>query len=299
MAEFSRYIVRSDMVKEASLTAFASDIQRVHRMKDFWLPEVFVLLVAFGLPMIEAITNLPGRTGSWASILQSTGGKLTWMTGWYLGFCLPLFRFLVLRWLWTLLLWWYFLWRVRKIELRLVPTHSDGVAGLGYLAVVQENFVPLVLAISAVYSAQFAEAISSGTMAFEALYSLVPTVVLVTAALFIGPLLLFFGKLRVCREIGMRDYMGLASRYVNAFDSKWIRGENQSGESLLGTEDLESLADLTNSVNVVRRMRRIPADQRLIIVLAACVIVPLLPLLLLKFPIDQLAARLFRMLTGL
>jgi hypothetical protein len=36
------------------------------------------------------------------SILQSTGGRLTWMTGWYLWFCLPLFRFLVLRWLWRL-----------------------------------------------------------------------------------------------------------------------------------------------------------------------------------------------------
>ena len=93
--------------------------------------------------------------------------------------------------------------------------------------------------------------------------------------------------------------MGMAARYVNAFDRKWIRDDKESDESLLGTADLQSLADLTNSLNVVRGMRLIPADRRLIMALGIYVIVPMLPLLLLKFPIDQLAARLFQMLTGL
>jgi hypothetical protein len=299
MAEFARNIVRSGLVPEPSLPALASDIRRVRRLKDSWLAEVLVLLAAIGLPMIEMIIDLPGRTGSWASILHSTGGRLTWMTGWYLAFCLPLFRFLVLRWLWRLGLWWYFLWCVQRLELRLVPTHSDGAAGLGYLEIVHESFAPLVLATSAVYSGLFAEAISSGTMAFETLYSLVPMVMVATAALFIGPLFLFSRKLWLSRQTGMTEYMGMASRYVNAFDSRWIRDTEASGESQLGAADLQSLADLTNSVNVVRGMRSIPASQRLVVVLAASVILPLLPLVFLKYPVDQVVARLFQMLTGL
>jgi len=188
---------------------------------------------------------------------------------------------------------------VKKLDLHLIPTHPDSAGGLGYLEVVQEHFTPLAAAISAVFSASFAEGIFSGTMAFETLYRLIPMVLLLNAVLFLGPLFLFSAKLWICRITGWSEYMRMASRYVNNFDRKWIRGENASGESLLGTPDMQSLADLTNSVNVVRNMRIIPAGQRLMVQLAASAILPLLPLAFLKYPVADLAARLFQMLTGL
>jgi len=299
MAEFARGIVSSGLVPDAELPALQSDIRRVGRMKDSWLAEVLFLLLAFAWPLIGTVTNLPGRTGNWASILAQVGGRLTLINGWYLMFCLPLFRFLMLRWLWHLSLWWFFLWRVKKLDLHLIPTHPDSAGGLGYLEVVQEHFTPLAAAISAVFSASFAEGIFSGTMAFETLYRLIPMVLLLNAVLFLGPLFLFSAKLWICRITGWSEYMRMASRYVNNFDRKWIRGENASGESLLGTPDMQSLADLTNSVNVVRNMRIIPAGQRLMVQLAASAILPLLPLAFLKYPVVDVAARLFQMLTGL
>ncbi len=300
MAEFTRYIVDSGLVPQTSVPDLESNIRRAGRMADSWLAEAVFLLTAFALPLVEIVARVPvGRTGSWASILHSSGGAFSWTSGWYLWFCLPLFRFLVLRWLWRLGIWWYFLLRVANLEIRLVPTHSDGAAGLGYLEIVQEQFAPLVLAISAVYSAQFAEEISSGTMAFESLYRLVPVLMLPVAALFVGPLVIFCPKLWNCRWTGMREYMGMASQYVRAFDDRWIRDPEVTGEAQLGSGDLQSLADLTNSLNVVRGLAWIPAGQRLVLGLAAALIMPTLPLLLLKYPVDQMAARLFQMLTGL
>jgi hypothetical protein len=298
MAEFVRNILASGLVAETELPVLASDVRRVGRIKESWLAEVFFILLAFAWPLIGAIFGLPGRTASWTSILAQAGGKLTLINGWYLMFCLPLFRFLMLRWLWRLGLWVYFLRRVEKLKLHLVPTHPDGAAGLAYLGVVQGHFAPLVLAVSAVYAASFAESISSGTMVFEALYRLIPIVLLLVAVLFIGPLLIFSRKLWICRVTGLNEYMAMASRYVHAFDRKWIRDEQASGESQLGTADMQSLADLNNSVNVIRNMRLIPADRRLMVQLAAYVIVPMLPLVFLKFPVDELAVRLFKMLVG-
>jgi len=299
MAEFVRDIVRSGLVPEVSLPTLASDIRRINRWKDSWLTEVLLALAAFGLPLIEAIAKVPGRTGNWSSLLVETGGKLSPILGWYLGFCLPLFRFLVFRWLLRLGLWWYFLWRVQRLDLRLIPTHPDRSAGLGYLEVVQEYFTPLATAISAVCAASFAEEISSGTMAFGALYRLVPMVLLLIAVLFIVPLFLFASKLRICRIAGLSEYMGMASRYVEAFDRRWIREERATGESILGTPDLPALATLTKSVDVVREMRWIPASRRLMVSLAASAAVPLLPLVFLKYPVDDVAVRLIRTLTGL
>jgi len=296
MAEFVRNIVSSGMVPETELPALASDIRRVGRIKDSWLAEVLILLAAFMLPMI---ISMPGRTGDWELTAKLSEGGHAWVYGWYLGFCLPLFRFLMLRWLWHLGLWWYFLWRVEKLKLRLIPTHPDSAAGLGYLEVVQEHFVPLAVATSAVLSASFAEDISSQTMAFDALYRSIPIVLLLNAVLFIGPLFIFSPKLWICRITGLNEYMVMAHHYVNAFDRKWIRDEKATGESQLGTPDMQSLADLTNSVNVVRHMRWVPASRRLIMVVAASAILPLLPLFLFKYPATELVEKLFRTLVGL
>jgi hypothetical protein len=299
MAEFIRNIVYSELVPKAELPALALTIRRVNRLKDSWLMDTIFLMAAFALPALEIVVNVPGATGNWRTILGRTDSKLTLDVVWYLGFCLPLFRFLILRWLWQLGLWCYFLGRVEKLNLHLMPTHSDGAAGLGYLEVVQELFAPLVVAISAVIAASFAEGISSGTMKFEALYHLIPTVLVLNVAIFVAPLFIFSRKLWRCRVIGLSEYMAMASRYVHAFDHKWLRDEKVPDDSQLGTADIQSLADLTNSVRVVRDMRTAPVSRRLLLTLGVSAIIPLMPLLLLKYPIVELAEKVFMALAGL
>jgi len=298
MAEFVRSVVRSGVVPDSELPRLSSDIRKIGRIKNSWLVEVLFLLVVFVSPLLEMVVDIPGRTGSVAWIIGQGGGSLTFVQGWYLGFCLPLFRFLMLRWLWHLGLWGYFLWRLEKIKLQLIPTHPDAAGGLGYLEVVHEYFLPLVLAFSVVLSASFTENIFSGVMAFETLYRLVPLVFLLVGFLFLGPLFIFSRKLLICRTKGLDEYMVMAAHYVSAFDRKWIRDETATGEAQLGTADMQSLADLMNSVNAIGRIRVIPAGERLLKEITAAVIVPLLPLVFLKYPVDQVAVRLFQMISG-
>ncbi len=298
MSEFVRNIVKFGLVTEGDLPVLQSNIRFTCRMKDSWLAEAIFLVIAIALPLLERVVSLPG-TMSWDKLLADSGGKAGLCLIWYLGFCLPLCRFLALRWIWRIALWWYFLWKVSKLDLNLIPTHPDGVAGLGYLEVVQEHFSPLAMALTAMYSASFAEEIASGKMAFEAVYYWIPLLIILFAVLFISPILLFSRKLWACRLKGLTEYMEMGSRYVNAFDRRWIRGENPTGEELLGTGDIQSLADLNNSMTVVREMRLVPFSNKLLTGLAASVIIPMLPLLLLKYPVDQLLLRLFQLLTGL
>jgi hypothetical protein len=299
MTRFVGNILDSGLVPETEKPVLAADIRHLGRMKDSWLPEAFFLLVVFAWPLTETVVSLPGRTASWTHIFGRTQGGRAWVAGWYMLFCLPLYRFLVLRWLWRLGLWWYFLRRTERLRLNLVPTHSDGVAGLGYLEVVHEHFIPLVLATSAVLSASFAEDIVEGAMAFEALYLLILLVLLLNAVLFAAPLLVFSRKLWRCRDRGLDEYMAMASRYVHAFDHKWLRNKKASGESQLGTEDLQSLASLTAAVDVIREMRLAPISWRLLITLGISALVPLLPLFLLEYPVAQIIETILRALAGL
>ena len=48
---------------------------------------------------------------------------------------------------------------------------------------------------------------------------------------------------------------------MREFDQKWLRGGAPADESLIGSGDIQSLADLANSFAVVREMRRFPASR--------------------------------------
>jgi hypothetical protein len=297
MAAFVRSIVRSGIVSGGSLPKLEFEITHVARWKDSWVPEVVCLLLAMLLPLIMTQLHPVGASAAYDASRAVAPGTLS---GWWYWFvCLPLFRFLMFRWLWHLGLWWYFLWRVAKLELNLVPTHPDTAAGLGYLEVVQTHFTPLVLAISAVQSASFAEGLSAGTMVFEAIYPAIALILILIAALFLGPLFIFAPRLWACRVKGLSDYMEFAARYVNGFDRKWLAGDTAPKEHLLGTPDLQSLADLANSINVVRNMRWVPLSTRLATDLTMAALAPMLPLLLLKYPVAELAEKFFTRLIGL
>jgi len=294
---FASTIVRSGVVPEHRLPALESEITHTARWAASWLPEVLCLLVAVLVSPIGLQVGLSGATATYAPGRGAAGATLTGL--WYWAVCLTLFRFLILRWIWRLGLWSYFLWRVAKLELHLVPTHPDGRGGLGYLEVVHTQFTPMVLAISAVQAASFAEEISSGTMTFGAIYPALALVLVADAVLFLAPLLIFTPKLRACRLKGLSDYMEFAGSYVTGFDKKWLGSRTANEEHLLGTPDLQSLADLANSVNIVRDMRLVPVTLRTLTGFAIAALLPVLPLLLLKYPIAELTEKFLTRLAGL
>jgi hypothetical protein len=292
---FVQTIVRSGVVPESARPALETEASRIVRWKDAWLPETLCLLAAVLFSLTGVQLHLSGATS--ALDAGHTLSDLTWTAWWYWAVCLTLFRFLMFRWLWRLGLWCYFLWRVSKLQLDLLPTHPDYAAGLGCLEIVQMQFIPLVLAISVIQSASLAGEISSGTLAFEAIYPATVFVLVVDAVLVLGPLFIFAPKLWFCRLKGLSDYMVFGSSYVSRFDRKWL-GAAPPEHELLGTPDLQSMADLGNSIEVVRNMRWVPMSVRLTrdIVLAA--LLPILPLLLLKYPVTELAEKFFTRLAG-
>jgi hypothetical protein len=298
MSEFVRNIMNSGLVLESERQILDTVVHRISRMKNFWLVEVLLILATFVLPHFGLSSIMPGKTSSAAWIFEQAGGNLTLPNAFYAWFCLPLFRFLLARWFWHLGLWVYFLYTLNRLKLQLLPTHPDRLGGLGYLEVVHEHFTPLSFAFSALQAASFAEDIISGSTPFESLYYLIPLVLLLNLVFFIGPLMLFSRKLWICRVNGLNDYMVMAHHYVEAFDQTWIKDKSVTGMLQLGTGDIQSLADLTNSVRVIDEMRTVPVNRRLIVAFIFAVVLPFLPFVFMKFNISELMLKLFERITG-
>jgi hypothetical protein len=104
------------------------------------------------------------------------------------------------------------------------------------------------------------------------------------------PLTFFGGRLLYAKRRALREYGNVASVYVRDFREKWLEGQNPEGEQLLGTGDIQSLADLGNSFAVTDETRLVPFSKEDAFWLAILLATPLLPLLLFVFPLEEMVA---------
>jgi hypothetical protein len=81
---------------------------------------------------------------------------------------------------------------------------------------------------------------------------------------------------------------------VREFDDKWLRGGAPAGEPLVGSADIQSLADLDASFEIVRRMRVAPFTRDVVLQLAVMTLVPVAPLLLTTVSLEELLKRLLQ-----
>jgi hypothetical protein len=193
-------------------------------------------------------------------------------------------------------IWFQFLWRVSKMKLRLIATHPDRAAGIGFLGASSYAFGPILfaqgallaglIAVRVLYEGQKLMAFkldAGGLVAFFVLFVL-------------GPLIVFMPHLARAKRQGLRDYGQLATRYVQGFEEKWIHKGASSEDELLDSGDIQSLADLGNSFTVVQEMRLVPFGFKDAVRLAVATAAPLIPLGLTIFSLEELVSRLIKIL---
>lgn len=215
---------------------------------------------------------------------------------WFVLVSLPLFQFLFFRWYYRLFIWARLLWQVSRINLDLVPTHPDRSAGLGFLANSTFGFVPFVLAQGTLLAGMIANRIFYTGSSLPQFKVEIAGLVAVTLTSILAPLLVFSPQLGRVKRAGRREYGTLAQRYVREFDRKWLRGGAAPGELLIGSSDIQSLADMGNSYGVIREMTWLPFDTRTILQLSVVTVAPVLPLMLTMVPFDQLLDRLLKII---
>jgi hypothetical protein len=112
------------------------------------------------------------------------------------------------------------------------------------------------------------------------------------ACAILGPLLLFAPQLAQAKRVGLREYGTLAGRYVREFNAKWLRGGAPANEPLIGSADIQSLADLANSYEVVQTMRIAPITRQAVLQVVAATLLPVVPLALTMMPLEDLLKKL-------
>jgi hypothetical protein len=179
----------------------------------------------------------------------------------------------------------------------LVPTHPDRAGGLGFLSNTVYAFVPLLVAHGAMLAGLIGGRIFHlGASLLDFKLEIIVLIIFLLC-LVQGPLLVFAFQLAHAKRTGSREFGRLAERYARAFDAKWVHGGAPADEPLLGSADIQSLADLGNANQVVRTMGITLISLRAILQSMAVIIAPIVPLALTMLPMEELLTRLFGILT--
>ncbi|MGZ8202336.1 MAG: hypothetical protein ACXWUB_03730, partial [Burkholderiales bacterium] len=193
-----------------------------------------------------------------------------------------------------LFIWMRFLWQVSRCELRLVPTHPDRAGGLGFVSATPVAFAPLLAAHGALLAGLIANQIFFQEATLPDFKVEIAVLVAFLLLAVLGPLLLFVPHLSKARRVGLREYGTLAQRYMREFDDKWLRGGAAAGEPLVGSADIQSLADMGNSFDVVREMSLVPFKKDAVLQLAMVTLLPVGPLLLTMIPLEELLKQMLK-----
>lgn len=293
-----RQFVERRIVIDEELPKFRQAIASTLRLRNSVFAELALIVIVYAVGPLIWRDLIAQEVSSWYA--TSAGGeiRLTPAGFWLVFVALPIFQFVLLRWYFRFFLWFWFLLRVACLNLRLLPIHADRAGGIGFLGNTTLAFGPVLAAQGAVLAGMMASKIFFGGQALTDFRVQIVAFLGFFVVATLAPLTVFTPQLSRAKRRGLGEFGLFASQYGSDFREKWLlrRSRERSGkdEELLGSADIQSLADLGNSFSVVQEMRMLPFGWRDVTRLVIITATPFLPLLLTVFSLDDFAKYVIR-----
>lgn len=285
------------LVPDSLRARFDEALEGAAKLRNSIVAELILIAVVYGVGIFVVwrhymVLDVP----TWYATPEAGRVQPKLAGWWYFFVSLPVYQFILLRWYWRFVVWTRFLWQVSRLPLAYQPLHPDGNGGIGFLSGVTRAFAPLLFAQGVLLAGTLANTI---LYEGEVLTSFYVEVVLFAAFLvfvIVAPFLLFMLPLSAAKRQGLREYAQLSRQYADEFADKWIRGTPPAGEALVGSSDIQSLADLGNSFDKVRNMSVVPITRGAVAQLVVATLLPLVPLLLTLISFEELLKRILKVL---
>jgi len=296
LVEVALRIVDSGRVREEEIQTYKDAIAEGIRLRDSKVAEGIVLVIAFVLTFVSMFV-FAQSVSNWRWLESDSGKHYALAAYWYAFVSLPILQFLIYRWFLRMFNWSRFLYRVSRLHLKLLPTHPDRAGGIGFIGENQRFFSFIAFALGVVFSGAFANEILYDGFPIASINIPAVIIALLLVAYIQLPAVFFFPMLRWTKRRGIFEYGDLAHQYTSDFDKKWIRGEHDPSEELIGSGDIQSLADLGNSFLVIQDMKVVPFGWKTSAGLAGSFIFPILPLFLTVMPLKDIIKTVMKVIT--
>ena len=267
LGQIARHFVDAGIITALDRPRFEGIVAQARRLLDSVTVEVLVVALAY-LAMIILIRVFPDQDIPLWHKAGDGGRGYSWAGWWHALVSAPVALVLLLGWLWRILIWGLFLFRVSRLDLQLVPAHPDLVGGLQFVGLSLRAFSLLSFAISASAAGGVAQRVLYHWAAsFFSFIYVIAAVVILSLVLFVAPLLVFGGKLVEARRRGILDYGGLAEAVGSQLEQKWLDDRKNVDEGALDVPHFSATTDLYQVVSNVYQMKPFPIDTQDLIAL--------------------------------
>jgi hypothetical protein len=295
MRAVSTPLLERQIITDATRPAFERVLSSATRLRTSLAAEFTLLLVVILAGWFIRQEAAVLHSDTWYGTVTGPNPGSTLAGRWYALVSVPIFQFMLLRWYFRLFIWCRFLFQLARLDLNLIPLHPDRCCALGFLGNLTLAFAPVLAAHSGLACGSIANRIvHEGAKLPNYSFQLAGLVVFLLAIV-LGPLCVFTPKLNRARLAGLRTYGRLASDYATAFAGKWQRGAAQQAEPLLGSSDIQSMADLDGSFAIVREAKIVPVGREIVLELIFFIALPLAPLVLTMFSVEELVKGLIQL----
>ncbi|HWF76526.1 MAG TPA: hypothetical protein VN694_05050 [Caulobacteraceae bacterium] len=281
-----------ELIGPGQAARFDDAVADALRWRDSALAEAALLVFVYAAGGLFTLHRYEALHGAAWYAMGVGGGRLSPAGLWLVFISLPLIQFLLLRWYFRLFIWARFLWRMARLDLDLNVTHPDKAAGLGFLGDSLAAFIPIAVAHGVLFSGMIADRIFFAGASLTDFKMQVASGAVLLLVVFAGPLGIFAPHLARVKRMGLIDYGALGERYVREFRDKWLRGGAPPDEPLVGSGDIQSLADLGNSFGNAVQTRFVPVTPWMLIAFVGAFLAPILPLLLTMMSVEKLVDQL-------
>jgi hypothetical protein len=294
MAWLVSQFVAQGIVRESAREAFARTRLNMERRTGWPWVEALVLLAAYLMAwewLLHGAARIP--SGTWFVRMVDGVAQPTWAGWWAVAVALPLFWFLLGRWVWRFVTWGLMLRDIAGCDLRLVATHADRCGGIAFIGQYPKTYLMFVFALTSVVAAGVLKnVVHAGASLMSFKFALFGMVLFLCLA-FVVPLLAFAPVLKLLKRQGLSRYAALVSQHNLAFEAKWIdAAPGATGEPPLGSADVSSLADLAAGYQLVSAMKIVPVSKASIVPLVVAALLPLAAVALTQAPLKQILGEL-------
>ncbi len=275
-------------------TQFERSLRRVRRIRDSSIPELVIVVVAFArIATLAGLRSNPGFAQSWALDGSGPDAHLSGAGWYYLVVSQLLYQFLILINLWKWLLWTYFLFRLSRLPLQLVPTHPDRHGGLGFLEMSPIAIAPTLFAASTAIGATWRAQMLREGVQLASLKLDGAAFVCLGFIIALGPLIVFTPTLTRLRRQAILDYGTLGQIHSTEFHKKWIVDRANQKEDFLAAPEVSTLTDYATSYELIWEVRPVPVHRGVLIGLALAIMIPLVPVVVAEIPLATVLKNIF------
>ena len=237
----------------------------IERARKAWWPDAACIVLAFALSFAILVPEFgDDPLPSWHAQGDVHARSLTAAGVWEFFIALPLLNYTWLRFIWKILIWCYYLYRVTRLKLELYATHPDLTGGLGFVSETQGRFAIFILAYGL---SNIAATVGYEIVVLDYDLSIMPVwgplvgFAIGAPLLFTLPLFMFTKQLFRTKKRALAAYRARMSEQSRRVESYW----QDSGQAHSAQEEIRELTELNTLATLfqrVERMRVVPFDLR-------------------------------------